>query len=128
MKIKTEIIKGKELAEKFKQAGKEIADKIDKALYKAGLLVERSAKQIVPVDTGRLRASISTRVIPGNAEVGTRVEYARFVEFGTEKQKAQPYLKPALENNREQIKIILHTVLTDTMNDIFKKGFTRVFK
>lgn len=122
MQIKTEIINGKELAEKFKKAGKEVQSKIDKALMKAGLLVERSAKMIVHVDTGRCRASITTR-LAGNAtaEVGTIVEYAPHLE------KRYPFLKPALENNKQQIKQILHKGLSEAMNDIFKKGYTKIF-
>ena len=38
MIIKAEVIKGKELAEKFREAGKEVQDKIDRALWKAGHL------------------------------------------------------------------------------------------
>ena len=40
MKFKTEILHGKELAAKFKEGGRKIQDKIDKALYKAAILVE----------------------------------------------------------------------------------------
>jgi hypothetical protein len=120
MKFKAEIIQGKELAEKFAKAGKVVTDKIDKALWKSGLLVERSAKQIVHVDTGRCRASIATRLIPGNAEVGTRVEYAPRLE------NLYPFLVPALKNNEDQIKLILHTGLVNAMQDIFKKGFTKI--
>ena len=120
MKIKTEIINGKELAERFKSSGKKIQDKIDKALYRAGLLVERGAKLLVHVDTGRCRASITTRLTFANAEVGTIVEYAPALE------KRYPFLKPALVNNEAEIKRILHKGLTDAMGDSFK-GFTRVF-
>ena len=120
MKFKTEIINGKELAEKFKKSGKKIQDKIDKALYKAGLLVERGAKLLVHVDTGRCRASITTRLTFANAEVGTIVEYAPKLE------KRYPFLKPALDVNKAEIKRILHKGLTDTMADSFK-GFTRIF-
>lgn len=118
--VKIEIIKGEELAEKFKSAGKKIKDKIDKALYKAGLLVERRAKQTVHVDTGRLRASITTRLLPANAEVGTIVEY------GPKHEKQYPFLKPALINQQVEIVKILHKGLTDAMGDAFK-GFTKVF-
>ena len=121
MKIKTEIIGGKELADKFKKAGRTVQDKIDKALYKAGLLVERSAKLIVHVDTGRCRASITTRLVDVGAEVGTIVEYAPKLE------KKYPFLKPALDVNKAEIKRILHKGLTDAMGNIFKKGFTKVF-
>lgn len=120
-KFKTEIINGKELAEKFKKSGKQIQDKIDKALYKAGLLVERSAKLLVHVDTGRCRASITTRLtMDANAEVGTIVEYAPALE------KRYPFLKPALVNQAVEIKRILHKGLTDAMGDSFK-GFTKIF-
>lgn len=58
------------------------------------------AKTVVPVDTGRLRSSI-TWVIgsTGNglfARIGTNVNYGPFVELGTSRQRAQPYLVPAL--------------------------------
>ena len=87
MKVKTEIIEGKELAEKFKKCGKKAQGFIDKALWKGGLLVERMAKILVHVLTGRLRASIATRVISPGAEVGTIVEYGPKVE------KIYPFLK-----------------------------------
>jgi len=121
MKIKTEIINGKELAEKFRKAGKTVQDKIDKALLKAGLTVERSAKMIVHVDTGRCRASIATRLVTANAQVGTTVEYAPHLE------KRYPFLKPALESNKDKIKQILHKGLSDAMSDVFKKGYTKIF-
>jgi len=62
--------------------------------------VEAAAKRICPVDTGRLRASITHEVdaSPGKIEgrVGTNVEYAAYVELGTRRASAQPYLRPAL--------------------------------
>ena len=123
MKFKTEIINGKELAARFKSAGKKIKDKIDRALMKAGLLVERGAKILVHVDTGRCRASISTRLVYADAEVGTVVEYAPKLE------KRYPFLKPSLVNQSVQIKRILHKGLTDAMGASFKgfKGITRIF-
>ena len=119
-RVKIEIIKGKELADKFKKAGRTVQDKIDKALYKGGLVVERSAKLMVRVDTGRCRASITTRLIPANAEVGTIVEYAPDLE------DRYPFLTPALKNNEAEIKRILHKGLTDSMAETFK-GFTKIF-
>lgn len=54
-------------------------------LHKAGFTIEAEAKKRSPVDTGRLRASIGSVVdVPGaRAIIGTPVEYAAFVEFGT---------------------------------------------
>ena len=73
------------------------------AVREAAMLVEREAKINVPVDTGRLRGSIaSEEKKPLLFEVGTNVEYAAAVEFGTSKTAAQPYLEPAVESVRAQ--------------------------
>ncbi|WP_236886645.1 HK97 gp10 family phage protein [Dehalococcoides mccartyi] len=47
------------------------------------------AKKATVVDTGRLRASIATQISDLSAEIGTNVEYAPFVEFGTSKMEAR---------------------------------------
>lgn len=52
-------------------------------LTKSVLLLEGEVKRQTPVDTGRLRASITHQVQPFRAWVGTNVKYAPFVEFGT---------------------------------------------
>ena len=72
-------------------------------IEKAALTVERKAKQNCPVDTGKLRASITTEVGKLEAEVGTNVEYAPYVEFGTSKQSAQPFMRPALDKAITQL-------------------------
>ena len=57
------------------------------AMQQAALLVQRDAKINAPVDTGRLRASITPEVRPhGNTVrgvVGSNVKYAPYVELGT---------------------------------------------
>lgn len=54
-------------------------------LTKACLLVEGDAKKRCPVDTGQLRASITYEVEGNTGVVGTNVEYAPYVEYGTGK-------------------------------------------
>lgn len=76
-----------------------VSNEINKTAYK----IERDAKSICPVDTGRLKGSITTNTGHLEAEVGTNVEYAKFVEFGTRYQSAQPYLIPSFESNVEGI-------------------------
>lgn len=76
--------------------------KVAAALVKRGLVVERRAKHLCPVDTGRLRASITTRGTRDGdgtpvAIVGTNVNYAAHVEFGTTRQAPKPFLRPALK-------------------------------
>ena len=90
---------------------KEINDKLEKNMLKACLLVERDAKISAPVDTGRLRASITHELQTEKDEliglVGTNVVYAKYQEFGTYKMPAHPFLFPALESNKDNIKEIL---------------------
>ena len=75
-------------------------------IEKGCLRVERDAKINSPVDTGILRASITHKLDPStlSATVGSNVEYATAVELGTQYQSAQPYLSPALRDNRDNIK------------------------
>lgn len=72
-----------------------------KHLKKLGVRVQRAAKRLSPVDTGRLRSSIAEelgRDGQGLVErIGTNVEYAPHVEFGTRRMRAQPFLRPALD-------------------------------
>lgn len=82
-----------------------IADAIDRALVAAleevGLAAEGYAKRACPVDTGRLRNSITHIVDEGTRHVviGTNVEYAPCVELGTRRQRPQPFLKPAANDH-----------------------------
>lgn len=81
-----------------------------KDLIKRGILVEASAKAHASgrpgpmVRSGRLRASITWRVgvdaFSPYVDVGTAVEYGAYVELGTSRAPAYPYLKPGLEAAR----------------------------
>ena len=62
--------------------------------------IVKEAKRLCPVDTGHLRDSIKRSASKRTARgyrviVGTPVRYAGYVEFGTRKMSAQPYLRPA---------------------------------
>ena len=84
---------------------------VKKALTIIGLKAERYAKEVCPVRTGRLRNSISHDNDGQTVYVGTNVEYAPYVETGTWKMKAQPYLRPSIENHiQEYQKIFKETI------------------
>lgn len=84
---------------------------IETALEKVGLTAERNAKLACPVDTGRLRNSITHTHDKNTAYVGTNVEYAPYVEMGTVNTKAQPYLKPAIADHIQEYKNIVEQEL-----------------
>lgn len=108
--------------------------KVQDSLSKATLLVEKEAKQNAPKDTGALRRSITSKVEGLEGTVFTPLEYAPYIEYGTglfaeagngrkkvpwnykddegnwhstSGMKPQPFMRPALNNNREKIKKIL---------------------
>lgn len=83
-------------------------------------LIRDHAKAICPVDTGSLRASIRKQVYASpathihrvgvsaggykiNPKTGRRVDYASFVEFGTSRMRAQPYMRPAMERYKDKL-------------------------
>lgn len=102
---------------------------ISAAIGKACALVEGEAKKKAPKDTGALRRSISSTVKGLEGIVFTPLEYAPYVEYGTglfaEKggrknvpwyykdeegkwhitsgQHPHPYMRPALNENREEV-------------------------
>ena len=79
--------------------------KIEETLDSTALKIENDAKHICPVDTGRLRASVNTKKCGSLCRsIGTSVEYAPYVEFGTRRMQAQPFLRPALHKNIHHLK------------------------
>lgn len=96
---------------------RQIADAIDQALVKAleevGLIAEGYAKKACPVDTGRLRNSITHQVRPSEKSVyiGTNVEYAPYVELSTSRTKGQPFLRPAAADHENTYKKIFESEL-----------------
>lgn len=91
------------------------------AMRKATLIVQADAKRKAPVDTGRLRASITPeiRATPGSGirgVVGSVVVYAPYQEFGTKRMAAHPYLYPAFDENKDRIA----KIISDAVAEIVK--------
>jgi len=80
---------------------------------KAAYDVEAYAKMVVPVDTGNLKNSIQTTVTDGGLEATTEthVEYCEYVEFGTYKMGARPYMTPAAERVSPQYESAMRQLL-----------------
>ena len=115
---------------------------IQKPLEQACLLVENQAKENAPVQTGYLRRSITHEINGNEGIIGTNVEYAPYVEFGTglfssqgdgrkdvpwryqsadgswhttSGQNPQPYLQPALLENKKNIEKIFKDTLKEAL-------------
>lgn len=116
---------------KFETMGS--GDSIKQGLGTACSVVEKAAKENAPKDTGELRRSITSRIDGLTGVIFTPLEYAPYVEYGTglfavnggrtdvpwhyqddqgewhstNGQHPQPYMEPALNENREEILRIL---------------------
>lgn len=77
--------------------------KLAKGIAVGGQIVRDEAKAVCPVDTGELRRSISSSAQGLTSTIGTNKEYAMYVEFGTCKMAAQPYLVPSLTGSKDEI-------------------------
>ena len=103
----------------IKWHGKEVKKDMNRAikagLTASGMVVQSQAKLLCPVDTGRLRNSIIFKIKGHSAFVGTNVEYAPHIEYGTVKMPPKSFLRAAIDEQRESIP------------RIFNREFKKVF-
>ena len=109
--IKVEIAGERELQRMLGDLSGKVMTFVWDDVQEAGLNIESEAKRRCPVrkvpvrvngqlySGGRLRSSIHASIDADKrtVRVGTNVHYAPYVEYGTVKMRAQPFLNPALE-------------------------------
>ncbi len=103
--------------EEFRRFLRDFPIRVKRAMGEAGQeasrLIAQRAKSIAPKRTGLLRDSIR----PSLLGVEARVPYAKFVEFGTRKMKAQPFLRPAISENIGKVRNIFRTKIEDVLRN-----------
>lgn len=103
-----------EFLKSLDQYDNHVTNGLKDAIKDCALAIESDAKRNCPVDTGRLRMSITsdtTNINGFEASVGTNVEYATHVEYGTHKQSPKPYLRPAYNKNVAKLQTKINKVL-----------------
>lgn len=89
------------LAASLGAAGPRVGARAGDAMSKALRDIEAGATNRAPRDTGALANSVSHSYSRGGntlrGEVGPTVNYGGFVERGTSRMRAQPYLRPATD-------------------------------
>lgn len=80
-----------------------VHDKLSSAIERGAQMVADSARDMCPVDTGTLKASINVTSSAMSAQINADTDYAGYVEFGTSKTAPQPYLVPSLINSAEAV-------------------------
>lgn len=93
------------LSARIKGAGPRVGAAGSQLLRGTAYRIEADAKSLAAVDTGALRSSITTTIAGDGAsgsmtaEIGPTVEHGVYVELGTSRMAAQPYLQPAADRN-----------------------------
>ena len=82
-----------------------------RGLEAIGLTAEGHAKKETPVDTGRLRNSISHATDDEAAYIGTNVEYAPYVELGARGRPGVHMLQRAASEHTDEYKRIMEEAL-----------------
>ena len=95
----------------YKDNTQEVLSALEKAkkrgLEAIGLVAEGHAKKETPVDTGRLRNSISHATDDEAAYIGTNVEYGPYVELGSPTIKAHHMLQKAATEHTAEYKRLM---------------------
>ncbi len=131
------------MSNKFDQARQVMDEAVQAALEAVGIVVEGQAIELAAIDTGRLKGSItyatktaksSPRPGPNytpderdgvthdgsdnSVVIGTNVEYAPYVEYGTVHMAAQPFLRRAIEITRNDIEEVFATIIRSKLDGI----------
>ncbi len=122
---------------------------VEEGLLKGAMLIQNSAKYHCPVDTGALRNSIVITPIESGFDIGSILEYAEAVEYGTgslgdpsvshttkEKwvyynpltkeyktaypQKPRPFMYPALQENKLNVEICVKESIVKRLKEAVK--------
>ncbi|MEM4417831.1 MAG: HK97 gp10 family phage protein [Nitrososphaerota archaeon] len=85
------------LPDRLEKAGWEVLGQVSKLMGSMAVRVEAAARELCPVRTGRLRASIKAgREGPLRYVVEASAPYAGYVEFGTSRMPPKPFMGPAI--------------------------------
>lgn len=103
MPITVKIHNLKELQSLMRRFPVPMAKNLNVAIKKSAFALEREAKEVTPVKTGRLKTSIFTRVRTFKATVSPNTDYAYTVHegLGSNKNKGRrPYMEWGKENSK----------------------------
>jgi HK97 gp10 family phage protein len=108
-----------QLMRQIEQMGRRIESGVkDKALKEGAEFIQEEIIVNAPERTGKLKENIVVSDVEGDQihvgpdQQGTAF-YGHFLEFGTSKMSAQPFMAPTLENNKDAVQ--------EKMADVIKR-------
>lgn len=109
-KVNVGIEGAEEIIKLLKDMGQAAENVLEKAAEAGGKVALSDAKRRCPIDTGNLKNSLhldngkkSERRAEVKISQGKDEFYGTFVELGTKHQKAQPFMRPAIDENQSDI-------------------------
>ncbi|AKA72342.1 HK97-gp10 family putative phage morphogenesis protein [Clostridium scatologenes] len=113
-----------EILNKLQEIGANVGRLENKALKNAAEPVLEDSKANVPVRTGKLKKGLKITNVKKKEEIkyilvgvdkgdNSEIFYGKFIEFGTSKRSAHPFLQPAYEKNKNTIKEIIAETLKE---------------
>lgn len=139
----------KELAEKLKQLPTKVAKNgLRRAVSSGAAIVRNDARKRAPVDTGEMKRDImmkrekdkqgggttgatysvfvrsgkKSRLAGKKRNVERDSYYWKFVEFGTAKAPAQPFMRPAFEANKNEAVAAIGKALNEAIQTAAREG------
>jgi len=102
---------------KLADAPKRMKQSVTERMAQVGAEMMAYSRSIVPVRTGWLRSTIFFQITDQlEADFGAAADYALWVEIGTHRMPARPYISPALEAYRPE----LLTAILQGVLEVFK--------
>ena len=96
----------KETQDWLHKIAEQVHDDVVGAIRQTTSEIEQTALRLVPVDTGRLKRSISKEIRHQGmiGRVKAETPYAPSVEYGSVRQPEQPFLRPAFERHAPSLR------------------------
>jgi len=95
------------IAQELGDAADKLVPAIDAAVEAGADLIQDMAITLVPVRTGMLKSTIHVeptgQMMERLVSAGQGITYAAYVEYGTRKMGAQPYMRPARDAREAEI-------------------------
>ena len=86
---------------------------LQEKIEQLSFMIERESKKVTPVDTGRLRSSIQTKIRPLVGIISPDTQYDIFVHEGTRFMRSRPFMKIGSDIASEGFDTIIANDLTD---------------
>ena len=112
----------KETAAALSQLAKDLFDvEVPKVLQEAADTFVSKAQSKAPVDTGFLRDNIEVESVSDiNAVVTSGAEYSIYVEEGTSRMSAQPFMQPTLSEMENEFYAMVQKIVKASISERFR--------